>query len=931
MNTVSPSIVRVNNFIYGDGEEQCLSENEEPESPDLEASTTGQSESMYVTLFEDALKAVLLHEPHLFSPRELVCFMRYNDLSYKGRYLLIRLCLRKNDKWHRLSDLKYRKELGDDIPDAIRELCHDSKKTSHYEEVKPEVIDLTVDEYLSQSEPGPSKLPPLPSPLNSEPNLDVFADDHSHATIRELLVCLTLSELRAVAKQVKSTSTGTRDMIIKALLENTSNQSTLQFPACSGVNGSSKGKKSGGIQSKIAFSSLRPKLETQLDRLRVIVMKVLEHCIRLNSEIVKLFQRVNLVYFRHTQHTPTFLTPSILAKARKRTYANYITERTLIIWPTRDALIEYEKALELEAQVDALLDGLTSFRGRSRTAVSKTPVPRTRSRPATESPSKRRSTRSGIAQEDAEYDPVVESPRVQAARGVLVVFEEVYPKWERLVAADNDSNNEERWNSIRRFECGHVFTRIVCKGADAYGILKQYDDELRILDALLAQKKWRRGRRGGWHERKALILMTHMGNKDITLEKARQAVLEGFRDDDTHIVYRISLERRLTRLENKLKLPKHERHECTGKLKEANQERISGVRVHHTATSLKLDKSLKPIVNPQVKPASDGPKMLDLALLKPPNSAANTKPGLERRHSGKSIWRGRDEEEVTVEIFAQQHYEDQGFKGFHCEGRITAYQSAPLDIAEDTFYLSRKSLIDQRLQEIRDGMAPEIIEQNDDQHRPSQTWCVGVRWDLFEKQDLVEIAECIGGDGMATICQLMCEDYASRTSGVPDLIIWNAEESTGKFVEVKGPGDSLQENQKVWVDVLVRAGVPVDVCHVAEQGEDTKPKSKGKAKKAAIPKSTRKRKRHQSPELESESSEEETVPINFDVKSEDEEEPPPPSQASTQVETVIRTRDEEGSCFIPATPFDSRETLVNSPSRTLSPRPFKRLRPGHSP
>ena len=47
------------------------------------------------------------------------------------------------------------------------------------------------------------------------------------------------------------------------------------------------------------------------------------------------------------------------------------------------------------------------------------------------------------------------------------------------------------------------------------------------------------------------------------------------------------------------------------------------------------------------------------------------------------------------------------------------------------------------------------------------------------------------------ICQLICEDYAGRTGGVPDLIIWHEEEQWAKFVEVKGPGDSLQENQKV--------------------------------------------------------------------------------------------------------------------------------------
>lgn len=116
---------------------------------------------------------------------------------------MIRLCLRKNDKWHRLDNLKYEKELGDGIQDAIRELCHDSKKTSHYQEVKPEVIDLTLDEILSQSKSGPSKLPPLPPPVKNEPDLSVFADDHSRAELRELLDCLKTDELRTLAKQVK--------------------------------------------------------------------------------------------------------------------------------------------------------------------------------------------------------------------------------------------------------------------------------------------------------------------------------------------------------------------------------------------------------------------------------------------------------------------------------------------------------------------------------------------------------------------------------------------------------------------------------------------------------------------------------------------------------------------------------------------------------
>jgi fanconi-associated nuclease 1 len=57
--------------------------------------------------------------------------------------------------------------------------------------------------------------------------------------------------------------------------------------------------------------------------------------------------------------------------------------------------------------------------------------------------------------------------------------------------------------------------------------------------------------------------------------------------------------------------------------------------------------------------------------------------------------------------------------------------------------------------------------------------------------------QCIGGEPLAVICLAMCEDYSGRVGGVPDLCIWNWETKTCKFIEVKGPGDTLRENQKV--------------------------------------------------------------------------------------------------------------------------------------
>lgn len=69
----------------------------------------------------------------------------------------------------------------------------------------------------------------------------------------------------------------------------------------------------------------------------------------------------------------------------------------------------------------------------------------------------------------------------------------------------------------------------------------------------------------------------------------------------------------------------------------------------------------------------------------------------------------------------------------------TPYQTAPLDIAEDSFYHARKDLMEERLTAIEAGKGVDLVRDADAKNRASETWCVGVRWDLFSSEDLVDI------------------------------------------------------------------------------------------------------------------------------------------------------------------------------------------------
>lgn len=75
----------------------------------------------------------------------------------------------------------------------------------------------------------------------------------------------------------------------------------------------------------------------------------------------------------------------------------------------------------------------------------------------------------------------------------------------------------------------------------------------------------------------------------------------------------------------------------------------------------------------------------------------------------------------------------------------TKYQNAPLDLLEDTFYFARQEQIENRLEEISEGGAHDLLDTVDLTHREARTLCIGVNWD-FSREDLLEIAEVSEND-----------------------------------------------------------------------------------------------------------------------------------------------------------------------------------------
>ena len=155
------------------------------------------------------------------------------------------MLVRKTGKWYRFDQLKYVSELGSDgIFEAMKELCGSlstkDAPTSTADvptQASPlsikrtkisqtEIIDLTMDEDQESEESGmhsnsillaSAMQTPENSISSSENNtslldqkmrlFDFFAEDESAASLPELLKCLTVDELKTIAKSMKLSNT----------------------------------------------------------------------------------------------------------------------------------------------------------------------------------------------------------------------------------------------------------------------------------------------------------------------------------------------------------------------------------------------------------------------------------------------------------------------------------------------------------------------------------------------------------------------------------------------------------------------------------------------------------------------------------------------------------------------------------------------------
>lgn len=143
------------------------------------------------------------------------------------------------------------------------------------------------------------------------------------------------------------------------------------------------------------------------------------------------------------------------------------------------------------------------------------------------------------------------------------------------------------------------------------------------------------------------------------------------------------------------------------------------------------------------------------------------------------------------------------------------FQRGPADLFTADFRAARRRLIDNRLEEIQDKeiLRRYVASRYIDKQGLANHF---VDWRVLDESLLNKTLDEMPLDHLMSVFQRLLRDVRNNRSGFPDLVVFPAGGGY-RLVEVKGPGDTLQNNQKRWLRHFREVGIPGEVVRVSWQ------------------------------------------------------------------------------------------------------------------
>lgn len=143
------------------------------------------------------------------------------------------------------------------------------------------------------------------------------------------------------------------------------------------------------------------------------------------------------------------------------------------------------------------------------------------------------------------------------------------------------------------------------------------------------------------------------------------------------------------------------------------------------------------------------------------------------------------------------------------------FQAAPLDLYQENFVANRPG-IDQLWQ---------LLDGSQYQDHIRQIWREKngitnhlVHWQFLDRPLLDLALHSIPATHLKAIFERLLFDIKNNRSGLPDLIQFYPDNNNAyRMIEVKGPGDRIQDNQQRWLDYFSLKAIPAEVLYVSWQ------------------------------------------------------------------------------------------------------------------
>jgi len=141
------------------------------------------------------------------------------------------------------------------------------------------------------------------------------------------------------------------------------------------------------------------------------------------------------------------------------------------------------------------------------------------------------------------------------------------------------------------------------------------------------------------------------------------------------------------------------------------------------------------------------------------------------------------------------------------------FQSGPADLYRPGFSDARAEWLDEGFAQLASGAYRTTIVQRLAQKQGIS--CSLIHWPSLSAP-LVEAAlALIPAPHLEAIFRHLLLDVRHHRRGLPDLIELNHAAGGYRLIEVKGPGDRLQDHQRLWIHAMLEHDIPVSVLNVS--------------------------------------------------------------------------------------------------------------------